>query len=107
MEIKFQAFLNSTQDGGKWSASRLFRFIPGTSLIVGRLVLRAALIRLFLDNLTQDQEVLESFGIYCRVVKLMSTDVSEVRAASIIRELSVASAKGTWLYSSQAEGADQ
>jgi hypothetical protein len=35
MEIKFQAFFNSTQDGGQRSASRLFRFIPGTSLIAG------------------------------------------------------------------------
>jgi hypothetical protein len=36
----------------------------------------------------------------------MSTDVSEMRAASIIRAMCVASAKGSWLYtrSSQAEG---
>jgi hypothetical protein len=35
----------------------------------------------------------ESFGIYCRVVKSMSTDISEVRAASIIGSMSEPSAK--------------
>jgi hypothetical protein len=35
----------------------------------------------------------EYSGIYCRVVKPMSTDVSEVRAASIIRAMSEPSSK--------------
>jgi hypothetical protein len=41
----------------------------------------------------------ESSGIYCRVVNSMSTDVSEVRAASI-RAMSEHSAKGSLLYRS-------
>jgi hypothetical protein len=37
----------------------------------------------------------QSCGMYCRVLNLMSTDVSEVRAASIIRAVSEPSAKGS------------
>jgi hypothetical protein len=37
----------------------------------------------------------QSSGMYCRVLNCMSTDVSEVRAASIIRAMSEPSAKGS------------